>query len=174
MRLSTSSRRPVRILAAVPAVALLALAACSSEPPLAVGESVDLESETLEASLTVTAVTEADLEELGLEGLFGTSLDGVPWVVDYRIDLASGTRPDFSWDAVPELTFRAWTAETSSGAEVSATQIQSADPAMCPGYEADLADDVVGTYCHVFLVPEGQAVDEVTAAEVGTWELDQP
>lgn len=149
------------------------LTGCSlSEPALAIGESAPLTSDTLEASLTVTAVTASDFATLGLEGALGSDLpDGVPWVVDYRIDLASGTRADFSWDAVPTLTSGAWSGRTDNRSEVQATMVSGGGTMdWCPGYVAENPDTVVGTYCQVYVVPEGQELVEVQVQDVGTWE----
>ncbi|MFV0253294.1 MAG: hypothetical protein ACK5H2_08145 [Beutenbergiaceae bacterium] len=145
-----------------------------AEPPLSIGEAVPLESDVLEVSLTVTAVTTSDFESLGLTGLFtDVPPDGVPWLVDYRLDLASGVRADFSWDAVPSLTASAWTATSTSGEQVEAAKVQGAGiQDWCPGYQTDLPDDVVGTYCHVFILPDGQELDEVSIADVATWTIN--
>lgn len=165
-----NSSRRLALIAASAAVVMLAAACTESTPPLAIGDSVVLASETLEASLTVTGVTATDWETLGLTGLFSSAPpDGVPWVVDYRIDLASGTRPDFSWDAVPTLSSEAWTAETSGRADVIASPVNTSTADWCPGYVAELPDNVVGTYCRVFVLPEGEELDEVRIAEVATW-----
>lgn len=151
--------------------AALLLAGCAeSTPALSIGESASLTSDSIDASLTVTGIEASDFDSLGLEGLFGSDLpDGVPWVVDYRIDMNAGTRPDFSWDAVPTLTSTAWTAETDNGSDVAATSVQSSTSEWCPGYESELADEVVGTYCHVFIVPEGRELTSVEVADVATW-----
>lgn len=120
--------------------------------------------------LAVLSATESSLEEAGLEGIFGTELDGVPWLVGYRIELTSGTREDFSWDAVTDLTSQAWLADTNS-TDVEATIVNGVGPDDLPCAEqgTEVVEPVLMYGCQVFLVPEGQQIESVEVADVATW-----
>ncbi|UFU01891.1 hypothetical protein LQF12_10220 [Ruania suaedae] len=153
----------------------LALTSCSGGgEPLELGTAVPLEAEEpLAAELAVLSVVESSVEESGLTGILGTELNGVPWLVGYRIDLTEGSREDFSWDAISDLSNSAWVADTGS------TELQGAGPggsaaAEIPCLEQGTAavDPVLMYGCQVFVVPEGQSIESVTVSDVGTWVVE--
>lgn len=171
----TSSRRtprlPLRAVLPASLGLVLTLSACSGTEQLELGSTTALEAEDpLGVDLAVLSATESNLEEAGLEGIFGTELDGVPWLVGYRIDLTSGSREDFSWDAVNDLTSPAWVAETNR-TEVQATIVNGVGPDDLPCAEqgTEVAEPVLMYGCQVFVLPEGQQIESITVAEVGTW-----
>lgn len=157
----------------VPAVLglLLAVSACSGAEKLELGSTAALEAaDPLGVDLAVMSATQSSLEEAGLEGLFGTQIDGVPWLVGYRIELTSGTREDFSWDAVTDLTSPAWLADTGR-TEVQASIVNGvgADEMPCAEQGTEVVEPVLMYGCQVFFVPEGQQIESVEVADVATW-----
>ena len=156
---SSSRRLRSRRSAAVGArtVAALALTACSGgEPDLALGETAPRAAEApLAVDGAVLSVTESTLEESGLQGLFGASIDGVPWFVGYRLDLTSGTREDFSWDAVTPMTTSAWTADAGRAGDIPATDVRGAGAQQLPCAETgqERPEESIGYYCQVFVLP---------------------
>lgn len=123
--------------------------------------------------LAVLSATESNLEEAGLEGIFGTELDGVPWLVGYRVDLTSGTREDFSWDAVNDLSSSAWTADTGQ-VDVQASIVTGAGPDELPCAEqgTEVVEPVLMYGCQLFVLPEGQQIEAITVADVATWGVE--
>ena len=141
-------------------------------PALELGQAAPLEAQDpLGVELTVLSVTESTLDEAGLTGLMGTAIDGVPWLVGYRIDLTSGTREDFSWEAVPDLGAAAWTADAGRAGDVAASSVSGggAQDLPCPEAGLEREDDSIGFYCRVFLLPDDAAVEAVRLADVATW-----
>ena len=150
---------------------VLVAAGCSGTEKLELGSTAALEAaDPLGVDLAVMSATQSSLEEAGLEGLFGTQIDGVPWLVGYRIELTSGTREDFSWDAVTDLTSPAWLADTGS-TEVEASIVNSVGPDDLPCAEqgTEVVEPVLMYGCQVFILPEGQQIESVEVAEVATW-----
>ncbi len=153
---------------------MLALAACAETERLDLGAAAPLEAtDPLAVDLTVLSVTESTAEESGLTGIFGTELNGNPWLVGYRLDLTSGTREDFSWDAVTDLTNAAWTARTGS------TEYQASGPGgsaaaqiPCPEQGTEAVEPVLMYGCQVFVIPEGQQIQSITVTDVATWAVE--
>lgn len=152
---------------------LVALAACGAgTPALEMGQSAELESDTLDVSITVTDVSESDAETLGLTGLGGGELDGVPWVVDFQINYDSDPSQDFDWDEIPSLSYDQWAAELSpNGTETAVNTGYTVGSDWCPGYEEETPEDVVGTFCQVFLLSEGSEIASVTLTDVAQWNV---
>ena len=174
----TSSRRtprlPLRAVLPASLGLVLTLSACSGTEQLELGSTTALQAEDpLGVDLAVLSATESNLEEAGLEGIFGTELDGVPWLVGYRIDLTSGTREDFSWDAVNDLTSTAWVAETNR-TEVQASIVNGVGPDDLPCAEqgTEVVEPVLMYGCQVFLVPDGQHIESITVTDVATWAVE--
>ena len=174
LRLVMTTPRPRPFLRTMLPAALglmLVATACSSAEQLELGSAVALDAEEpLGVDLAVLSATESTLEESGLEGLFGTELDGVPWLVGYQIELTSGTREDFSWDAVNDLTSSAWAADTGS-TEVQASIVNGVGPddLACAEQGTEVVEPVLMYGCQVFILPEGQQIESVEVAEVATW-----
>lgn len=170
---TTSERTSRRLRPVLPAALGLVLVAagCSGTEKLELGSTASLEAaDPLGVDLAVKSATQSSLEEAGLEGLFGTQIDSVPWLVGYRIELTSGTREDFSWDAVTDLTSPAWLADTGS-TEVEASIVNSVGPDDLPCAEqgTEVVEPVLMYGCQVFILPEGQQIESVEVAEVATW-----
>lgn len=165
--------RPL-VAASCAVAALVALAGCSGESAAALsrGEAATLAAaEPLGVTLTVLGAEEVG-DDVELTDLGGGALDGVPWQVDYRIDMTSGSRQDFSWDAVPAVSSSQWSARDSGGAKLTAAHLTGTASSLCNGTaEPPESDDVVGTYCQIFIVRDGETLDRVELAEVGTWDL---
>ncbi len=159
--------------AAVPASLglTLTLTACSGTEQLELGSVVALEAqEPLGVDFAVLSVTQSTMAEAGLEGLAGTQVSGQPWLVGYRIELTSGTRDDFSWDAVNDLTSPAWVADTGR-TEVPASIVNGSAAAELPCAElgTEVVEPVLMYGCQVFMVPSGQDIESVTVTDLGTW-----
>ncbi|PWD51261.1 hypothetical protein C8046_11945 [Serinibacter arcticus] len=168
---STPSRHAQPALVALAATSAVALSACSAfAAPQTLGDTVDLDGEAPAVALTVTAATAHDAAELGLAGLLGTDLDGVPWLVDYRVDLEPGAREGLSFEDAPALNADAWEGRTSSTLTLAAASVGGWSAADCPGVVDDPAADALVS-CHVFVVPEGQTLDSVSVEGAGTWDL---
>jgi len=171
----TARRRSARSRVATASLAVMAFAltACSAgAPDLALGESAPLESQApLGVDVAVTSVTPSTTEESGITGLFGASIDGVPWLVGYRLDLTSGTREDFSWEAVTDMTAQAWTADAGSAGDIVATGVHGtgAEDLPCTERGQEPPEGSLGFYCQVFLLPEGATLESVTLADIATW-----
>lgn len=171
----SARRRSARAWVATASLAAtaFALTACSAgTPDLALGESAPLETqEPLVVDIAVTSVTASTLEESGLTGLFGASIEGVPWLVGYRLDLTSGSREDFSWEAVTDVTAQAWTADAGSAGEIVATGVHGtgAEDLPCAELGQEPPRPALGFYCQVFLLPEGATLESVTLTDVATW-----
>ncbi|QOR69404.1 hypothetical protein IM660_11925 [Ruania alkalisoli] len=171
--MTPSPRR--RCLPAVTAAVGLALASCSGGGErLELGAAAPLDAEEpLAADFAVLSVVESSVEESGLTGIFGTELDGVPWLVGYRIDLTEGAREDFSWDAVSDLSNSAWVADTGS------TELQGSGPGgtaaaeiPCLEQGTEVVNPVLMYGCQVFVVPEGQSIESIRVIDVGTWTVE--
>ncbi|WP_282944108.1 hypothetical protein [Cellulomonas endometrii] len=156
--------------------AALALTACSGgEAGLALGETAPLEADApLAVGVAVLSVTQSTLEDSGLTGLFGTSIEGVPWFVGYRLDLTSGTREDFSWDAVTDMTTQAWTADADRAGDIVATNVQGggAQELPCAERGQETPEGSIGYYCQLFMLPEGASIDSIQLADVATWSVE--
>lgn len=172
----TTTSLPARGLAlAVAAGLLLTSAGCSETERLELGTPAALEApEPLGVNFTVLSVTESTTEESGLTGIFGTELNGNPWLVGYRLDLTSGTREDFSWDAVSDLSNASWTASTER------TDFQASGPGgsavseiPCPEQGTEVVEPVLMYGCQVFVIPEGQHIQSITVEDVATWAVGE-
>lgn len=172
----TTTRRPVRGLVLAGAAGLvLALAACSETERLELGTAAPLEaSDPLGVDFAVLSVTESTEEESGLTGMFDTELNGNPWLVGYRLDLTSGTREDFSWDAVTDLSNAAWTATTDkTDFQASGPGGSAAAEIPCPEQGAEVVEPVLMYGCQVFVIPEGQQIQSITVEDVATWAVEE-
>ena len=172
----TSQRTSLRLRTVLPAALGLVLVTtgCSGTEKLELGSTAALEAEDpLGVDLAVLSATESNLAEAGLEGIFGTDLDGVPWLVGYRIDLTSGTREDFSWDAVNDLSSSAWVAETNR-TDIQASIVNGVGPDDLPCAEqgTEVAEPVLMYGCQVFILPEGQHIESITVTDVATWAVE--
>src|SRR5699024_8067987 len=124
---------------------MLALTACAETERLEQGAAAPLEaSDPLAVDMTIVSVTESTAEDSGLSGLFGTELNGNPWLVGYRLDITSGTREDFSWDAVTDLSNAAWTATTDkTDFQASGPGGSAAAEIPCPEQGAEVVEPVL-------------------------------
>lgn len=170
--MTISLRTPVRAVLPAAAGLALVLSGCSAgEEQLDLGSTVALDAQDpLGVDFAVLSATESTLEDTGLEGMFGNDLEGVPWLVGYRIDLTSGTREDFSWDAVNDLTSQAWTADTGR-TEVQASIVNGvgSDDLPCAEQGTEVTEPVLMYGCQVFLLPEGQQIESIAVTDVATW-----
>lgn len=165
-------RRTVGTAAAVIALSAT-LTACSSAERFDLEATAPLEAESpLEADLAVLSVTESSVEETGLEGLFGTEVDGVPWLVGYRVDLTAGSREDFSWEAITDLSSEQWVARTDK-TKVQASIVNSGSENLCPEQDTEPEEPVLMYGCRVFVVPEGQHIESITVDDVGAWSVPE-
>lgn len=154
-------------------LALGLLTACSGTEPFTLGEVVPLETDTsLEPTLTVTSVERVGDDE-GLTDFGGGALTGDPWRVSYRIALGDGVRQDFTWDAIPDVSSGQWTAR-AGGSDVTASTLTGDAASLCNGTAAPPQEDsVVGDYCQIFVIPDGEAIDRVELADVGAWDVGE-
>ena len=162
---------PVRAALSAALGLTLLLSACSGAEQLELGSVVALEAQDpLGVDFAVLSVTQSTMAEAGLDGLFGTQVSGQPWLVGYRIELISGTREDFSWDAVTDLSSPARVADTGR-TEVQASIVNGVGPDDLPCAEqgTEVVEPVLMYGCQVFIVPSGQDIESITVAEVGTW-----
>lgn len=171
----TTTKRSARTIALATAGLLLALAACSETERLELGSTAPLEAtDPLGVDFTVLSVTESTAEESGLSGIFGTELNGNPWLVGYRLDLTSGTREDFSWDAVTDLSNAAWTATTDkTDFQASGPGGSAAAEIPCPEQGTEVVEPVLMYGCQVFVIPEGQQIQSITVEDVATWAVEE-
>ena len=152
------------------ALTLPLLASCASVEYLDLGATAPLEAEgALEADLAVLSITESSVAESGLEGMFGNELNGVPWLVGYRLDLTAGEREDFSWDAVTDLSTEHWEARTNKTTVQAAYTTSTSVEELCPESDTEVAEPVLMYGCRVFVIPEGQHIESVTVEDVGAW-----
>ncbi len=91
----------------------------------------------------------------------------------YRLDLTEGSREDFSWDAVSDLSNSAWVADTGR------TELQGSGPGgtaaaeiPCAEQGTEVVDPVLMYGCQAFVVPEGQSIESITVTDVGTWAVE--
>ncbi len=165
-------RRTAHVAGAALSLALV-LTACSSVERLELETTAPLEAQSpLAADLAVLSITESSVEETGLEGMFGTELTGVPWLVGYRVDLTAGTREDFSWEAITDLSSGKWVARTNK-TEVQASILNSGSESLCPEQDTEPVEPALMYGCRVFIVPEGQHITSVTVEDVATWSASQ-
>lgn len=153
---------------------LVLLSGCSGTEELELGTSAQLDAqEPLAAELAVLSATPSTMAEAGLDGLFGTQVSGQPWLVGYRIDLTSGTREDFSWDAINDLTSPAWVADLGR-TEVQASIVNGVGPDDLPCAEqgTEVVEPVLMYGCQVFMVPSGQHIESITVTDVATWAVE--
>lgn len=154
---------------------MLTIAACAETERLEIGTAAALEAtEPLAVDFTVLSVTESTAEESGLTGMFGNELNGNPWLVGYRVDLTSGTREDFSWDAVSDLSNESWTASTEkSDYQASGPGGSAASEIPCPEQGTEVVEPVLMYGCQVFVIPEGQQIQSITVEDVATWSVQE-
>jgi hypothetical protein len=154
----------------------IALTGCAGgDDGLALGEVASLKAEApLAVDIAVLSVTRSTIEEAKLAGLFGAAVDGVPWLVGFRLDVTEGTREDFSWETVTDLSAAAWTADAGSAGQIGATSVAGtgSEDLPCAERGQEPPASSIGYYCELFILPKDAEIHTVELSNVASWSVE--